>query len=53
MAKTVALLVGGWSAEREVSLNKGKSVEKALKEGGYDVRVIDVTKRYKRFGQGS
>ncbi len=44
MAKTVALLVGGWSAEREVSLNKGKAVEKALKEGGYNVNVIDVTK---------
>src|SRR5688572_6711754 len=43
MAKKVALLVGGWSAEREVSLNKGKAVEKALKDGGYDVKVIDVT----------
>ena len=44
MAKKVALLVGGWSAEREVSLNKGKAVEKALIEGGYDVTTIDVTK---------
>lgn len=26
-AKNVALLVGGWSAEREVSLIKGKAVE--------------------------
>lgn len=42
MNKTVALLVGGWSPEREVSLNKGKAVEKALVDGGYDVRVIDV-----------
>ena len=42
MTKTVALLVGGWSPEREVSLNKGQAVEKALIEGGYDVRVIDV-----------
>ena len=42
MAKKVALLVGGWSAEREVSLTKGKSIEKALKEGGYDVTTIDV-----------
>lgn len=42
MTKTVALLVGGWSAEREVSLTKGKAVEKALIDGGYDVRVIDV-----------
>lgn len=42
--KTVALFVGGWSAEREVSLNKGRAVEKALREGGYNVRVIDVTR---------
>jgi D-alanine-D-alanine ligase len=42
-AKTcVALLVGGWSVEREVSLTKGKEVEKALKEAGYQVRVVDV-----------
>lgn len=43
MVKTVALLVGGWSAERQVSLTKGKSIEKALIEGGYEVRVVDVT----------
>lgn len=44
MSKTVALLVGGWSAEREVSLMKGRFVEAALKEAGYKVRVVDVTK---------
>lgn len=44
MAKKVALLLGGWSAEREVSLTKGKAVEAALIEGGYDVTVIDVQK---------
>ncbi|HPF79112.1 MAG TPA: D-alanine--D-alanine ligase [Alphaproteobacteria bacterium] len=44
MPKKVALLVGGWSAEREVSLNKGKAIEGALKEGGYDVKVVDVTR---------
>ncbi len=43
MTKTVALLVGGWSAEREVSLMKGKHVETALKEAGYNVKTIDVT----------
>ncbi len=41
--KTVALFLGGWSAEREVSLTKGKHVEAALKEAGYNVRTIDVT----------
>ncbi|MCB9965928.1 MAG: D-alanine--D-alanine ligase [Rhodospirillales bacterium] len=44
MSKKVALLVGGWSAEREVSLNKGKKVETALREAGYDLRVIEVRK---------
>ena len=43
MSKLVALLTGGWSAEREVSLEKSKAVEAALKEAGYRVRVIDVT----------
>ncbi len=44
MTKTVALLVGGWNAEREVSINKGKHVEAALREAGYSVNVIEVTK---------
>jgi D-alanine-D-alanine ligase len=42
--KTVALLVGGWSAERDVSLTKGVTVEKALREAGYNLKVIDVQK---------
>ena len=49
MSKYVALLIGGWSPEREVSLNKGKAVEKALIEGGYDVRVIDVERNIEKF----
>lgn len=44
MKKKVALLVGGWSAERQVSLEKGKAIEKALREKNYDVQVIDVQK---------
>lgn len=48
MTKTVALLVGGWNAEREVSINKGKAVEAALKDAGYDVRVVHVTKDIQR-----
>ncbi len=43
MKKTVALLLGGWSSEREVSLMKGKHVEAALKEAGYNVKTIDVS----------
>lgn len=40
--KKVMLFVGGWSAEREVSLAKGKKVETALRNGGYEVIVYDV-----------
>ena len=39
--KHIALLQGGISAEREVSLASGAAVEKALRELGYDVTVID------------
>ncbi|MBY0354506.1 MAG: D-alanine--D-alanine ligase [Rickettsiales bacterium] len=42
MKKHVALLKGGWSAEREVSLSTGSGVEKALNQLGYQVSVIDV-----------
>lgn len=44
MSLDVVLLVGGWSAERQVSLDKGKSVEKALRDLGYNLRVVDVKK---------
>lgn len=44
MSKKVALLVGGWNAEREVSINKGKHVEAALREAGYDLKLVEVTK---------
>ena len=39
----VALLLGGWSVERMVSLTKGKAVEQALIEAGHDVHVVDVS----------
>jgi D-alanine-D-alanine ligase len=42
MTKHVAVLMGGWSAEREVSLNSGKACCKALEEQGYKVTPIDV-----------
>lgn len=40
--KHVAVLKGGWSAEREVSLNSGAACAKALRELGYKVTEIDV-----------
>jgi len=42
MSKHVAVLMGGWSSEREVSLVSGAGVAKALQEKGYKVRAIDV-----------
>lgn len=38
----VAVLMGGWSAEREVSLNSGAAVANALEGEGYRVTRIDV-----------
>ncbi len=40
--KRVAVLYGGISAEREVSLNSGKQVVVALREAGYDVTPVEV-----------
>ena len=41
MSKHVAVMMGGWSAEREVSLVTGADVAKALAERGYRVSTID------------
>jgi D-alanine-D-alanine ligase len=41
--KHVAVLYGGMSAEREVSLNTGRQVIDALTEAGYQVTPIEVT----------
>lgn len=42
MTKHVAVLMGGLSAEREVSLSSGAAVKKALESLGYKVTTIDV-----------
>jgi D-alanine-D-alanine ligase len=44
MSKTVALLMGGWSPEREVSLSSGHECAKALADHGYRVNPIDVSR---------
>ena len=41
VTKTVAVVMGGWSPEREVSLSSGRECAKALVDRGYEVRVID------------
>jgi D-alanine-D-alanine ligase len=42
MGKHVAVLMGGWSAEREVSLRSGKACAAALERAGYRATPIDV-----------
>lgn len=42
MPKHVAVLLGGWSSEREVSLRSGKACADALERKGYRVSRIDV-----------
>jgi D-alanine-D-alanine ligase len=42
MSKRVAVLMGGISAEREVSLDSGKACAQALREVGYQVTEIEV-----------
>ncbi len=40
--KRVAVLMGGWSPEREVSLVSGKACAEGLREGGHEVIEYDV-----------
>ena len=42
MTTHVAVLMGGWSSEREVSLSSGKACATALRIAGYRVSEIDV-----------
>ncbi len=44
MAKHVAVLMGGWSAEREVSLRSGNACADALTRVGYRVTAIDANR---------
>lgn len=43
----IALLYGGYSREREISIKSGKAVEKALKQLGYEYKVFDIIERDK------
>lgn len=42
MTKHVAVLMGGWSNERPVSLSSGKACAGALRRAGYTVTEVDV-----------
>jgi len=41
----VAVLMGGWSAERDISLMSGKAVNEALLRRGVDAYAVDADKR--------
>ena len=40
--KNVAVLLGGWSEEREISLKSGNAVLEALKEMGINAIALDL-----------
>lgn len=42
--KRVAVIYGGWSSEREVSLSSGEQMLKAARAAGYDAVGIDATR---------
>lgn len=42
MSRSVAVLMGGWSSEREVSLVSGGAIVDALRQTEFEVRPIDV-----------
>jgi D-alanine-D-alanine ligase len=41
----VAVIMGGWSSERPVSLSSGKGMAEAARQNGYDVVEIDATRQ--------
>jgi D-alanine-D-alanine ligase len=42
--KRVAVVMGGWSSERPVSLSSGKGMAEAARQAGYDAIEIDATR---------
>ena len=46
--KRVAVIYGGWSSEREVSLSSGQQMLKAAQAAGYDAIGIDATRALAR-----
>ena len=46
--KRVAVIYGGWSSERTVSLSSGRQMAEAARKAGYDVTEIDATRELAR-----
>ncbi len=44
LMKRVAVIYGGWSSERDVSLTSGKQMANAARRAGYDVVEIDASR---------
>ncbi len=44
MAKRIAIIFGGWSSERSVSLSSGRQMADAARSAGYDVSEIDASR---------
>ncbi len=44
--KTIGILYGGWSSEREISINSGKTAAESLRKQGFKVKEIDVDKNF-------
>ncbi len=42
--KRVAVIMGGWSSEREVSLSSGRGMAQAARNEGFEVVEIDITR---------
>ena len=46
--KRVAVVYGGWSSEREISISSGTQMARAARAGGYEVTEIDATRQLAR-----
>ena len=46
MKKKIAVLYGGWSSERDISLGSGKCVMRSLAKQGFKIKGIDVDKKF-------
>ncbi len=46
LSKTIGVLYGGWSSEREISISSGKTVAESLKKQGFVVKEIDVDRNF-------
>ena len=41
----VAVIMGGWSSERPVSLSSGKGMAEAARQAGFEAIEVDVTRQ--------